>query len=148
MLPGTSSPAQCWEGSSQRGKALTARLASRFQVRSFPLAVSQIFSFQPRGELKAAARERWRKGWGPWIILEMLGKVSNLPSTTQTSLENVFQAPRSSKRHHLLCLGLLTPDPSSQCEEERVQKRKNYKIELRSGMLEEQTLQTRWTVQT
>ena len=43
------------------------------------------------------ARERWRKGWGPWIIAEMLGKVSNLPSTTQTSLENVFQAPKSSK---------------------------------------------------
>lgn len=54
MLPGTSSPAQCWEVSSQRGKALTARLASRFQVRSFPLAVSQLFSFQPRGELNAA----------------------------------------------------------------------------------------------
>nr|XP_025124193.1 transmembrane protein 14A isoform X2 [Bubalus bubalis] len=117
MLPGTSSPAQCWEGSSQRGKALTARLASRFQVRSFPLAVSQIFSFQPRGELKAA-------------------DIENFPSLPP------FQ------RHHLLCLGLLTPDPSSQCEEERVQKRKNYKIELRSGMLEEQTLQTRWTVQT
>ena len=43
------------------------------------------------------ARERWGKGWGPWIIAEMLGKVSNLPSTTQTSLENVFQAPKSSK---------------------------------------------------
>ena len=39
------------------------------------------------------------------------------------------------------------PFPVRRWEEERVQKRKNYKIELRSGMLEEQTLQPRGTVQ-
>ncbi|KAM7229279.1 hypothetical protein CapIbe_019395 [Capra ibex] len=32
VLPGTSSPAHCWEVSSRSGKALAARLASRFQT--------------------------------------------------------------------------------------------------------------------
>lgn len=52
VLSGTSSPAHCWEVSSRSGKALAARLASRFQVRSFPVDGSHLF-FQPRGELGA-----------------------------------------------------------------------------------------------
>ena len=39
------------------------------------------------------------------------------------------------------------PFPVLRCEEERVQKGKNYKVELKSRKLEEQTLQTRWTAQ-
>ncbi|XP_017894689.1 PREDICTED: transmembrane protein 14A isoform X1 [Capra hircus] len=123
VLSGTSSPAHCWEVSSRSGKALAARLASRFQtLRIFHRCL--LFSAIPSCALGSQPQTL------PNRELSHNKAKSTLKGNQSTSTRPCY------------------PFPVLRCEEERVQKGKNYKVELRSRKLEEQTLQTRWTAQT